>query len=164
MCVSVRETGLIRFKKGLLESPGEYGIEPSISINHGVSYTQNSEYILKKYDSPSWYLQNNDLPLKLNPKLSWNQIWNGNRLNKNKIIMLCGKQRTITKYWMKTHRHAACLYFINLLCLGAIHKLHHTNFMIFLTPPPPCHRWPCFWDPPHLVWRHVFCNFTPRNY
>ena len=31
---------------------------------------------------------------------------------------------------------------------GAIHKLLHTNFMIFLPLPRPCHRWSHFWDPP----------------
>ena len=29
---------------------------------------------------------------------------------------------------------------------GAIHKLHHMNFMIFLPLPHPCHRWSEFWD------------------
>ena len=28
--------------------------------------------------------------------------------------------------------------------LGAIHKLRHTNFMIFLPLPRPCHRWSHF--------------------
>ena len=35
--------------------------------------------------------------------------------------------------------------------------------MIVWPLPRPCHRWLHFWDP-YLVWRHIFCNFTPRNY
>ena len=30
------------------------------------------------------------------------------------------------------------------LPLGAIHKLRHTNFVIFLSLPRPCHRWSHF--------------------
>ena len=47
--------------------------------------------------------------------------------------------------------------------LGASHKLRHTNFMIFLALPP-LSQVVTFLRPLHLVWRHIFCNFTPRNY
>ena len=60
--------------------------------------------------------------------------------------------------------HGDCNLWFRLRSLGTIHKLRHTNLMIFW-PLPPCHRWSHFWDPvPHLIWRHIFCNFTPRNY
>ena len=53
---------------------------------------------------------------------------------------------------------------ILLLLLGAIHKLSHTNLIIFWTLSRPCHRWSHFWDHPYLMWRHIFCNFTPTDY
>ena len=34
-----------------------------------------------------------------------------------------------------------------------------TRISWFFTPPRPCHRWSHFWDPPYLVWRHIFFNF-----
>ena len=34
----------------------------------------------------------------------------------------------------------------------------------FLSLPRPCHGRSHFWDTPYLVWCHIFCNFTPRNY
>ena len=53
---------------------------------------------------------------------------------------------------------------IEMCCLGAIHKLRHMNFMIFLPLPHRCHRWSHFLDSPYLVLHRIFCNFTPRNY
>jgi hypothetical protein len=51
----------------------------------------------------------------------------------------------------------------SLISLGAIHKLRHMNFMIIL-PLPPLSQVVTFLRPTHLVWCHLFCNFTPRNY
>ena len=44
--------------------------------------------------------------------------------------------------------HLNLLDLITLTTLGAINKLRHTNFMIFLSLPRPCDRWSHFWDPP----------------
>ena len=41
--------------------------------------------------------------------------------------------------------------------------LHHTNIMIFY-PSPLVTGGHISETPSHLVWRHIFCNFTPRNY
>ena len=48
--------------------------------------------------------------------------------------------------------------------LGAIHKLHHTNFMIFLPFPRPCQSGHSseIPPPPPSVTSHIY-NFTPRN-
>ena len=38
-----------------------------------------------------------------------------------------------------------------------------TRISWIFDPSSPCHSWSHFWDP-GLVWRHIFWNFTPRNY
>ena len=43
---------------------------------------------------------------------------------------------------------------VTIQCLGAIHKLRDTKFMIFY-PSPPCHRWSHFWDPLPSVTSHI---------
>ena len=45
---------------------------------------------------------------------------------------------------------------------GAIHKLRHTNFMIFLSLPPLSQVVTFLRSRRHLVWSRTFCNFTPE--
>ena len=61
-------------------------------------------------------------------------------LHPEKIINLY-YENTSYKQLIKKHK-------IRLYNLGAIHKLRHTSFMVFLTLPRPWYRWSHFWDRP----------------